>query len=43
VVKLGKLELMTPVLFDVGVALLVLGSVVGLVRLLAAAADRGPA
>ncbi len=43
VAKLGKLELMTPVLFDVGVALLVLGSVVGLVRLLAAAADRGPA
>ncbi len=42
VVKLGKLELMTPVLFDIGVALLVFGAVVGLVRVLAAAADRGP-
>lgn len=43
VTTFGKLELMTPVLFDVGVALLVFGSVVGLVRVLAAAADRGPA
>lgn len=43
VTKLGKLELMTPVLFDVGVALLVFGAVVGLVRVLAAAAERGPA
>ena len=43
VTKLGTLELITPVLFDVGVALLVFGAVVGIIRTLAHADDGRPA
>ena len=39
VTKLGTLELITPVLFDVGVAFLVFGAVVGIIRTLAGADD----
>jgi len=41
VVQLGTLELVTAVAFDVGVFLLVLGAVVGVVRTIALAGDRG--
>ncbi|MGI8439045.1 MAG: MnhB domain-containing protein [Thermoleophilaceae bacterium] len=39
VTKFGTLELITPVLFDVGIALLVFGAVVGIIRTLAEADD----
>lgn len=43
VVQLGTLELVSAVAFDVGVFLLVLGAVVGVVRTIALAGDRGAA
>ncbi len=42
VVRLGTLELLTAVAFDVGVFLLVLGAVVGIIRTLALAAEERP-